>query len=138
MRFHRSMLNSVLKGAFVIAVYWLTAFVIVQFSERVAGGWALAQIGEVLAGILGVFLARRLNVITVAYVLGGFLAFSASELVLHSIYGNRSVQGGPTHFAVMFAGIAGVAMGAFLRGRATTQDKERVEAVPSSVSTNAV
>lgn len=134
----RLIANAVLKGAFVIAVYWLTAFVIVQFSERVAGGWALSETGEVLAGILGVFLARRLNVITVAYVLGGFLAFSASELVLHSIYGIRSVQSGPTHFAVMLAGILGVALGAFLRARPTTQDKERVEAVPSSISTNAV
>ncbi|HEV7487963.1 MAG TPA: hypothetical protein VGQ65_20010 [Thermoanaerobaculia bacterium] len=128
MNSHRSVLHAVLKGALVLAVYWMTAFVLVQFGQRVAGGWAFSQLGEVLAGAVGVFLALRLNVKPVAYVLGGLLAFSVSELVLHSIFGNRSVQGGPTHFAVMLAGILGIALGAFLRTREATPNAEHEEA----------
>jgi hypothetical protein len=124
---HRS-LTAVLKGAFVLAVYWIIAFVLVQLSQRIDAGWAMSQTGELLAGALGVFLAIRLNVKPVAYVLGGLLAFSASELILHSIFGNRSVQGGPTHFAVMLAGILGVTLGAFLHARGATPEAEREEA----------
>jgi hypothetical protein len=127
-------LTAVLKGGCVLAVYWITAFVLIQLSQRIDGGWAMGQTGEVLAGALGVFLAIRLNVKPVAYVLGGLLAFSASELILHSIFGNRSVQGGPTHFAVMLAGILGVALGAFLQTRGATPDAEREEAGTALVS----
>ena len=41
----------------------------------------------------------------------GFVAFQAAELAMHVIYGIRAVQGGPTHFTVMIAGILGVAIG---------------------------
>jgi hypothetical protein len=125
---YRPILTAILRGIFVIAVYWMSAFILVQVSQRIDGGWAMSQTGEMLAGVLGVYLALRLNVKPVAYVLGGLLAFTVSELVLHSVFGNRSVQGGPTHFAVMLAGILGVALGAFLRTRGATPN-----AAPQSV-----
>jgi hypothetical protein len=109
--------SALFRGLVVIVVFWGTAFILVQFGQRAAGGWAFSQAGEVVAGALGVFLALRLNVKPVAYVLAGQIAFSASELALHSVFGNRSVQGGPTHFAVMLAGTLGVALGWFLRSR---------------------
>src|SRR5713101_8324614 len=118
MNSHNSeLIKTVFKGALVIAVFWLTGFALVQFGQRVFGGWAASQVGEVLACALGVFLAFRLRVKFIAYVLAGQLAFTLSELALHSIYGNRSVQGGPTHFAVMLAGTLGVVLGWFLRSR---------------------
>jgi hypothetical protein len=54
--------------------------------------------------------------------------------VVHSIFGNRSVQGGPTHFAVMLAGILGVALGVFLNSREATPHAEREEADTPFVS----
>jgi len=120
MRSYRSIFGASVRGIFVIGVYWMSGFILVQFSQRINGGWGMSETGEMLAGVLGVYLALRLNVKPVAYVLGGLLAFSTSELVLHSLYGNRSVQGGPTHVAVMLAGILGVALGAFLRTRGAT------------------
>jgi hypothetical protein len=126
---HRfEVVNAILRGAFVIGVFWTTAFVIVQFGQRVAGGWAVGQLGEVLACALGVFLALRFNVKPVAYVLAGQLAFTVSELALHSVFGNGSVQGGPTHFAVMLAGTIGVALGAFLRTRQRTEPQSADDA----------
>jgi hypothetical protein len=132
---YRSILGAILRGIFVIAVYWMSGFILVQFSERIDGGWAMSQTGEMLAGVLGVYLALRLNVKPLAYVLGGLLAFTVSELVLHSIFGNRSVQGGPTHFAVMLAGILGVALGAFLRTRGATPSATHESASRPEIAT---
>jgi hypothetical protein len=135
---HRfEVLNAVLRGALVLAIFWVTAFILVQFGQRVAGGWAVSEVGEVLACALGVFLALRLRVKPVAYVLAGQLAFTVSELALHSIYGIRSVQGGPTHFAVMLAGTLGVALGWFLRTRGTAAEAERTDAIASSLTGSA-
>jgi hypothetical protein len=114
---HLEAIKTGIRGALVLALFWLTGFTLVQFGQRMFGGWAISQIGEVLACVLGVFLALRMRVNFIAYVLAGQLAFTLSELALHSIYGNPSVQGGPTHFAVMIAGTLGVALGWFLRSR---------------------
>src|SRR3954453_7625745 len=135
MNSHRfEVLTAVLRGALVLVVFWVTAFILVQFGERVTGGWAVSEVGEVLACALGVFLALRLRVKPVAYVLAGQLAFTVSELALHSIYGIRSVQSGPTHFAVMLAGTLGVALGWFLRTRGTTaEEPERTDVIASNI-----
>jgi len=119
---HSELIKTVFKGALVVALFWFTAFALVQFGQRVFGGWAASQVGEVLACSLGVLLAFRMRAKFVAYVLAGQLAFSLSELALHSIYGSLSVQGRPTHFAVMLAGTLGVALGWFLRSRGQARD----------------
>ncbi|HEV7427970.1 MAG TPA: hypothetical protein VGQ46_16560 [Thermoanaerobaculia bacterium] len=129
MNSQRAVVSAVLKGALVLVVFWISALILVQFGERVAGGWAVSELGEVLACALGVFLALRLHVKPVAYVLAGQLAFTVSELALHSIYGIACVQGGPTHFAVMLAGTLGVALGWFLRTRGTTAEPQRADVV---------
>jgi len=119
---HSDLIKMGFRGVLVVAFFWLTGFVLVQFGQRVFGGWAASQIGEVLACALGVFFAFRMRVKLIGYVLAGQLAFAVSELALHSIYGNRSVQGGPTHFAVMLAGTLGVLLGWFLRSRGQTPE----------------
>jgi hypothetical protein len=130
---HFEQIKTVFRGALVLALFWLTGFALVQFGQRVFGGWAVSQVGEVLACLLGVFLAFRMRVKFIAYVLAGQLAFSLSELALHSIYGNRSVQGGPTHFAVMLAGTLGVVLGWFLRSQSQTPTAQ-VQSASSSPS----
>ena len=104
-------MNAVLRGLLVLATFWLIGFALVQLSQRFGGGWAVSQSGQALACGLGVIIALRLRVRFIAYVLAGLLAFVAAELVLHSVYGIRSVQGGATHFAVMLAGTLGVGLG---------------------------
>jgi hypothetical protein len=52
-----------------------------------------------------------------AYFLAAMAAFSGSELAIHLSYGNRAVQGAPSHLAVMGSGILGVALGALLMTR---------------------
>mgnify|MGYP000919504445 CR=1 FL=1 len=101
----------------VLAVFWLTGYALVRISDRLLGGWPASQVGILIACGIGIYLAFRLHVRPVAYLLAGQLAFGVAELCLHSIYGIRSVQGGPTHFAVMLAGTLGVLFGWYLGRR---------------------
>ena len=70
-----------------------------------------------LACVVGLAIALLLGAPVVAYFAAALAAFSASELAIHFYYGLRAAQGAPTHFAVMGAGILGVALGALLMMR---------------------
>jgi len=116
----------------VLAVFWLSAYVFVRISDRLLGGWPASQLGILIACGIGIYLSLRLRVRPVAYLLAGQFAFGAAELCLHSIYGIRSVQGGPTHFAVMLAGTLGVLFGWYL-GRRPAPTPPVVDSTPSPV-----
>ncbi len=103
--------RTVFRGVLFLAAFWVLAFALVQAGERLIGGWAASVAALMLACCLGVYLAVRMQMKLIALVLAGLVAFSASELVLRSIYGMQSVQGSGAHFAVMFAGILGVLFG---------------------------
>ena len=118
-------LQSVWRGTLVLALFWLTSFVLVQVGQRVFGGWAASEVGSVLACVLGVFVALRMRVRPVAYLLAGQLAFGVAELALHAVYGIRVVQGAPTHLAVMVAGTLGVLLGWYLSRRPLPQSPQR-------------
>jgi hypothetical protein len=100
-----------------LAIVWTVGFAFVQVGQRALGGWLAAEIGQLLACVLGVGIALRMRAPVVAYLLAAMAAFSASELAIHLTYGNRAAQGAPTHFAVMGAGVLGVALGALLMRR---------------------
>ena len=106
-------------GRHVVAfvTFWVIGFALVQFGERVLGGWPASEVGQFLACVLGVGISLRVRAPVVAYFLAAMAAFSASELAIHLSYGIRAVQGAPTHFAVMGSGILGVALGALLAMR---------------------
>ena len=101
-------------------IFWIIALAFVQIGERMLGGWPAAEVGQLFGCIVGVAIALRMGAPAMAYFLAAMAAFSASELAIHLYYGIRAVQGPPTHFAAMGAGILGVTLGALLtmRGRA--------------------
>ena len=101
--------------AFVIS--WIVGFALVQIGQRVLGGWPATEVGQLLASVLGVAIALRMRAPLASYVLAAMAAFSASELAIHVVYGIRAAQGAPPHFAVMGAGVLGVALGALLMRR---------------------
>jgi len=100
-----------------LALVWIVGFVLVQVGERALGGWPASEAGQLLSFVVGVAIALRLRTPVVAYVAAAMAAYSASELAIHSIYGLRAAQGAPTHFAVIGAGVIGVALGALLARR---------------------
>jgi hypothetical protein len=95
-------------------IFWVIALASVQLGERVLGGWPATEAGQLLACVLGVVIARHMRAPVMSYCLGAMAAFSASELTIHLYYGIRAAPGAATHFAVMGAGILGVAVGALL------------------------
>ena len=95
-----------------LAAFYALSFVGVQIGERWLGGWPAAEIGLLLAASVAAVIAIRFRAAIAAYVVLGFAAYAASQLVVHLIYGIRAAQGAPTHFAVMGAGLLGVALGA--------------------------
>ena len=113
----RSIIVLLSRHLLALAIFWTAGFAFVQVGQRALGGWPAAEIGQLLACVLGVVIALRLRVPVVAFLLAAMAAFSASELAIHLIYGNRAAQGAPTHFAVMGAGVLGVALGALLMRR---------------------
>jgi hypothetical protein len=97
-----------------LAAFYVLSFLGVQVGERWLGGWPATEIALVLAEGVAAVVALRLRARIAAYVVLGFAAYTASELVVHLIYGIRAAQGAPTHFAVMGAGVIGVALGAIV------------------------
>ena len=106
--------TSVVMNVFAFVVFWLIGFALIQFAERLLNGWPASGLMEVAAHAVGVAIALRFRARITTLLLAGSLALTCSELALHSVYGIRAVQGAPTHFAVMAAGILGVGLGVFL------------------------
>jgi hypothetical protein len=110
---------AVLLGRNLLAfvIFWILSFAFVQFGWRVLGGWPASEAGQLLGCVVGVAIALRMRARVTLYFLAAMAAFSASELTVHSVYSIRAAQGAPTHFAVMGAGVLGVALGALLMQR---------------------
>ena len=105
------------RNLLAFGAFWILSLTFVQFGERVLGGWPASEAGELLGCVVGVALALRARARVTAYFLAAMAAHSASELMIHSVYGIRAAQGAATHFAVMGAGVVGVALGALLTRR---------------------
>src|SRR5262245_21916445 len=113
----RSIVLWMVRNLIALALVWVVGLVFVQVGERALGGWPASEAGQLLSCVAGVAIALRLRAPAVAYVAAAMAAHSASELTVHSIYSLRAAQGAPTHFAVMGAGVLGVALGALLARR---------------------
>jgi hypothetical protein len=102
-----------------LLTFWLVAFVLTRFA--VASGWQAMELTILASSLMGVYIARKLGARVVALGLLGFAAFQAAEFAMHALFGIESVQGGPTHWAVMLAGVLGALLGArFERGAGRT------------------
>jgi hypothetical protein len=106
-------------GRYVLAFVtsWTIGLAFVQFGERVLGGWPASEAGQFVSCVLGVGIAWRLRAPIVTYFFAAMAAFSGSELAIHFYYGIHTVQGAPTHFAVIGSALLGVALGALLAKR---------------------
>src|SRR5258705_1697676 len=112
-----SVVSSIGRHLAAFVIFWFIALAFVQIGARALGSWPATEIGQLLACALGVTIAIRMRAPATAYFLAAMAAFSASELAIHFYYGIRAAQGAATHFAVMAAGILGVAIGALLMMR---------------------
>jgi hypothetical protein len=109
-----SIISLLSRHLLALTIFWIVGFAFVQVGQRALGSWPAAEIGQLLACVLGVVIALRMRAPGVSYLLAAMAAFTTSELAIHLTYGIRAAQGAPTHFAVMGAGVLGVALGALL------------------------
>ncbi len=114
-----SIVPSIGRNLFAVAVTWVVGFALVQLGSRALGGWPANEVGQLLSFVFGVAISLRINATLAAYLWSAMVAYSASELTIHLYFGIRAAQGAPTHFAVIGAGVVGVVIGARLtRSRA--------------------
>ena len=100
--------DAVVSNAIAAALSWV---LILLFTRTLMGlGWQGMEGGILLGCVLGVGIARKLRARVLELGLMGMVAFQAAELAMHLLFGIRAVQSGPTHFAVMIAGILGVVL----------------------------
>jgi hypothetical protein len=107
----RVVLAEVGRNALALGLVWVLAFGLVQIAERLLGGWPATEIGQLFGVLAGVLISIRVRARVALVITAGLAAFSTSELVIHFAYGIRAAQGGPTHFAVIGAGLLGVILG---------------------------
>jgi hypothetical protein len=105
------------RNAFALGLFWIFSLALIQSGERLLGGWPASETGQLVGCVGGVLVAIRLRARGALVITAGLSAFSASELLIHLVYGLRAAQGGPTHFAVMGAGFFGVLLGTTLARR---------------------
>jgi len=107
----RMVLAEVARNVLALGLFWLLSFALVQTGERLLGGWPSSEIGQLFGVLVGVLISIRLRARVALVITAGLSAFSISELAIHLVYGIRAAQGGPTHFAVIGAGLLGVVLG---------------------------
>ena len=87
--------------------FWVTLVVLVRDCRAFGVGWDLRSLADILALTAGIMVAERWGARVARVLLIGVAAAQVAEFVLHLIFGVRSVQSGPTHFAVLAAGLLG-------------------------------
>ena len=128
----RTLVEVILANLAAAVFTWLLAAAFTRVG--IGFGWQGMEIAILLANALGFAIARGFRARIAEIGLMGMAAFQVAELAMHLVFGIRAVQGGPTHFAVMIAGIVGAAAG-WLAARARRSSP--ASAAPSTSSTAA-
>jgi hypothetical protein len=101
--------DAVVSNVIAATLFWVLTYILTRAASGL--GWQGGELAILLGCTAGVGIARRLGARLVQVGLIGFVAFQAAELAMHLAFGLHSVQGGPTHFAVIGAGIIGAVIG---------------------------
>ena len=123
--------DAVVSNVIAVTLFWTFAFLLTRVAISI--GWQAIDTAILIACVVGIGIARRLRARPAEIAMMGFTAFQAAELAMHLIFGIRTVQGGPTHFAVMIAGILGAAIAwiaSHSKGRSSSSD------VPDAVASS--
>jgi len=96
-------------NAIAVAAFWL----VLSALSRITGSldWPTHHAALILANLLGVGISLRLRARPTAVVLGVTAAAQLAEYVMHLLFGIQTVQGGPTKWALMLAGLLGITLG---------------------------
>ena len=105
--------DRILTGATATAGALALWIGLVQLADAFGAPWLFLPLSQFVAAGLAIRLRAR----GVGLVFAGLGVAIGAEAVMDAIAGGPAVRGGPAHWALMIAGIAGVALGAFLGSR---------------------
>lgn len=105
---------AVVRNLAAFALGWLAGFALVQAVYWTIGAWQLTALAQLAGFAAGTWIAIRFDARVTAYLFAAMTAFSLAELAIQLPLGNRVVQGGPTHLAVMAAAVLGIAFGVLM------------------------
>jgi hypothetical protein len=108
------MWKDVTINALAFAIFWMVLSAFSRTSALLGLDWPANHAGNIIANLLGVGVALRLRARVTAVLLGVTAAAQLAAYVMHLLFGIGTVQGGPTHWALMLAGLLGIALGAVL------------------------
>ena len=124
----RSIIDRVGMNVIAFGAFMALASLLMRTNYAIIGTNWVSQAGAMLvANLLGVAIARRLNARVTTLVLSVTAISQVAEFALHLVYGIKSVQSGPTHMAVILASLLGVAVGAVASHRRSATVAEDVE-----------
>lgn len=109
-----SRFTAITTNAIAFALFMILLRMVSQISRSLGGDWRVHAAGEVVANVLGIGIALRMRARTTTIVLGVTAAAQIAGFVMHLLFGIRTVQGGPTNWALMLAGLLGIGFGAML------------------------
>ena len=110
----RSMWENASTNVLAFAIFWVVLGVFSRISASLDLDWPANHAGNIIANLLGLGVALRLRARVTAVILGVTASAQLARYIMHLLFGIQTVQGGPTQFALMLAGLLGIALGAVL------------------------
>lgn len=117
--------DAAVSNVMAAVVSWALLFLLARITAGI--GWWGTEVAILLGCVLGVGIARRLHARVLELGLLGMIAFQVAELAMHVAFGIRAVQSGPTHFAVMIAGVLGVVLARIVDSTTSSDDSRARE-----------
>jgi hypothetical protein len=112
------------------AAFWVVLAVVNAAGRSLALDWPILHAVQIAANLAGVGVAWRLRGRVTSIVLGVTAGAQIAEYAMHLLFGIQTVQGGPTQWAVLLAGLLGTGLGALML-RTRRQDSLGTQVIAS-------
>ena len=129
-----------LRNAAALAVGWSSVAALAASQALIAAPWQVHKLTDPIGLAIGVIVGSRLRARTATIVLGGLAIAQGTEFLMDLLSGAPAIHGAQAHFALMIAGVVGVALGrAVWRGDSgetgdDTTDRSTVRSSPNDSS----
>lgn len=99
------------RNVAALAVGWLAVAVLAVAQQMVGAPWLVHKFTDSAGMAIGAFVASRLRARTATVVMGGLAVSQGAEFLMDLASGKPAIHGLGAHWALMIAGVAGVAVG---------------------------
>jgi hypothetical protein len=109
--------EQLLRNATALAVGWSSVAALGVTQALVAAPWEVHKLTDPIGLAIGAVVGSRMRARTATIVLGGVAISQSAEFLMDFLSGAPTIHGAQAHFALMVAGVAGVAIGRAVWGR---------------------